>query len=84
MATMLDLTKNKYSSQWRADNAGVQDALSALLKSLGFTSMAADVLKEKDESTLKKYAAIVHKQVLKEHPEKAEELKQKLSRLGLM
>jgi hypothetical protein len=29
MATMLDLTKNKYSSQWRADNAESERELAA-------------------------------------------------------
>lgn len=37
----------------------VQDALSALLDSLGFSAMARDVLVESDRTTLARYARIV-------------------------
>lgn len=80
----MDLTKIRYSSQYRWDNASVQEALSALLSSLGFSAMAQDVLKEKEQRVLKTYAQIIFKAVAKEHPEKAKEVQQKFIRLGLM
>lgn len=45
----------------------VQQALSELLSALGFRKMAEDVLDEREESRLRRYAAVVLKNSPQEH-----------------